>query len=185
MDECSAALPALTAHIDTCLQESDTWNALLTGAPLYLLGRGPAMGAVQEGALLMHETAKVPAVGMSSGQFRHGPAEILSRDFRAVVFGTASCTRALDRALANDILSSGAKVFWIGPSDGKREASDEAPALVPGPVIPNTLAPLFDIVPMQVAAYRLALWRGVTPGDFRFVTEVTASESGFSAATKA
>jgi hypothetical protein len=26
---------------------------------------------------------------------------------------------------------------------------------------------------------RLALWRGITPGDFRFVTEVTASESGF------
>ncbi len=41
------------------------------------------------------------------------------------------------------------------------------------------LAPLFEIVPLQVAAYRLALWRGITPGDFRFVTEVTASESGF------
>jgi glucosamine--fructose-6-phosphate aminotransferase (isomerizing) len=41
------------------------------------------------------------------------------------------------------------------------------------------LAPVFEIVPLQVAAYRLALWRGITPGDFRFVSEVTSSESGF------
>ena len=37
----------------------------LAGAPLYLLGRGAALGSVHEGALLMHETAKTPAVGMS------------------------------------------------------------------------------------------------------------------------
>ena len=41
------------------------------------------------------------------------------------------------------------------------------------------LAPLFEIVPLQVAAYRLALWRGITPGEFRFVSAVTSSESGF------
>jgi hypothetical protein len=54
-----------------------------------------------------------------------------------------------------------------------------SPSLVPWPEIPHELAPVFEIVPLQVAAYRLALWRSITPGDFRFVTEVTASESGF------
>jgi hypothetical protein len=43
--------------------------------------------------------------------------------------------------------------------------------------IPRRAAPVAIV--LQVAAYRLALWRGITPGDFRFVTEVTASESGF------
>ena len=62
---------------------------------------------------------------------------------------------------------------WIGPGSG------HAPSLISWPEIPPELAPLFKIVPLQVAAYRLALWRGITPGDFRFVTEVTASESGF------
>ena len=170
---CSAALPALAGHIDACLQASDDWQELFGGSTLYLLGRGPALGSVHEGALLMHETAKTAAVGMSSGQFRHGPAEILSSDFRAVVFGAPSITSALDRALADDLFSAGAKVRWIGPGSGA------APSLVPWPGIPELLAPIFEIVPMQVAAYRLALWRGVTPGDFRFVSEVTASESGF------
>ncbi len=178
-DACNAALPALSEHIEACLQASETWEELLMGAPLYLLGRGPALGAVHEGALLMHETAKVAAVGMSSGQFRHGPAEILSGNFRAVVIGTPAATRALDRALANDIRSSGAMVYWIGPDKDAQDNRDQVAALVPWPQIPSVLAPLFDIVPLQVAAYRLALWRGVRPGDFRFVTEVTASESGF------
>ena len=172
-DTCGAALPALSAHIDECLRASDDWQEWLMGSPLYLLGRGPALGSVYEGALLLHETAKTAAVGMSSGQFRHGPAEILSGDFRAVVFGAPPETQALDRSLADDLFSVGAQVRWIGPGRG------HAPSLVPWPKIAPVLAPLFEIVPLQVAAYRLALWRGITPGDFRFVTEVTASESGF------
>jgi glucosamine--fructose-6-phosphate aminotransferase (isomerizing) len=172
-DTCVAALPALSTHIDECLRASDHWRDWLMGSPLYLLGRGPALGSVYEGALLLHETAKTAAVGMSSGQFRHGPAEILSGDFRAVVFGAPPETQALDRLLADDLFSVGAQVRWIGPGRG------HAPSLVPWPEIAPVLAPLFEIVPLQVAAYRLALWRGITPGDFRFVTEVTASESGF------
>ena len=133
-EACGAALPALSAHIDQCLRASDGWQELLMGGPLYLLGRGPALGSVHEGALLLHETAKTAAVGMSSGQFRHGPAEILSGDFRAVVFGTPPTTQSLDRSLADDLFSVGAKVRWIGPAAGGQ--SCHAPSLVPWPEIP-------------------------------------------------
>ena len=178
-DACAAALPALSAHIDRCLHAGDSWRELLTGGTLYLLGRGPALGSVHEGALLFHETAKAAAVGMSSGQFRHGPAEVVSKDFRAVVFGTPLQTQILDRALADDLFSLGADVRWIGPPAEHGDGVHHAPSLVDWPEIPPLLAPLFEIVPLQVAAYRLALWRGITPGDFRYVSEVTSSESGF------
>ena len=49
-DACGAALPALSTHIEECLRASDDWQGLLMGAPLYLLGRGPALGSVYEGA---------------------------------------------------------------------------------------------------------------------------------------
>jgi glutamine---fructose-6-phosphate transaminase (isomerizing) len=178
-DDCGAALQALSAHIDECLRESEGWQDWLMGGPLYLLGRGPALASVCEGALLLHETAKTAAVGMSSGQFRHGPAEILSGDFRAVVFGTPAITRSLDRSLADDLFAAGAQTRWIGPAAEVGDSRKHAPSLVAWPEITPVLAPLFEIVPLQAAAYRLALWRGITPGDFRFVTEVTASESGF------
>jgi glucosamine--fructose-6-phosphate aminotransferase (isomerizing) len=99
-----------------------------------------------------------------------------------VVFGTPPITQALDRSLADDLFSVGAKIRWIGPEAGDSRA--HAPSLVPWPEIAPVLAPLFEIVPLQVAAYRLALWRGVTPGDFRFVSEVTSSESGFLASNQ-
>ena len=179
-EDTAAALAALEAHIEQCLRASDGWQDWLMGSPLYLLGRGPALGSVHEGALLLHETAKTAAVGMSSGQFRHGPAEILSPDFRAVVFGSPAATHALDRALADDLFSAGARVRWIGPA---APGAGHAPSLVPWPQIPPLLAPIFEIVPLQVAAYRLALWHGITPGDFRFVSEVTGTESGFLSST--
>ena len=174
-DACSASLPALTVYIERCLLASQSWQVWLTQAPLYLLGRGPALGTAFEGALLLHETAKMTAVGMSSGQFRHGPAEILSGKFSGVIFGWPPATQAIDRSLANDLYSAGGQVRWVGPP---MAGDRSAPSLVEWPEITPYLAPLFDIVPIQVAAYRLALWRGVTPGEFRFVTEVTAAESG-------
>lgn len=179
-EACIAVLPSLSGYIEECFRASEFWQDLLIGeGALYLLGRGPALASVQEGALLMHETAKTAAVGMSSGQFRHGPVEIVSPEFRAIVFGTPPLTRALDRSLADDLRRMGAQVRWIGPSDGRNGRDEQAPSLAPWPEVPPILAPIFDIVPMQVAAYRLAQWRGITPGDFRYASEITSAESGF------
>ena len=173
-----SALPLLSAFIADAMRESEGWRDWLDGpSPLYLLGRGPALASVYEGALLLHETAKSAAVAMSSGQFRHGPVEAVSEDFRAVVFGSPAATRETDRALAADLFRMGAKVRWIGPE----AAASYAPAseLLPWPEVAQELAPIFDIVPLQFAAYQLALWRGIIPGDFRFASEITGSESGF------
>ncbi len=176
-EACATALPALTTFIDDCHDASEEWQEWLdSSAPLYLLGRGPALAAAYEGALLLHETAKAAAVSMSCGQFRHGPVEAVSRDFRAVVFGTPEPTRTLDRSLADDLSRMGAKVRWIGPAATN---GDHAPSLLPWPEVSPLLSAIFEIVPLQFAAYRLALWRGIVPGDFRYASEITAVESGF------
>jgi glutamine---fructose-6-phosphate transaminase (isomerizing) len=174
---CESVLLSLPTFIDDCHDASEAWQEWLdSSAPLYLLGRGPALASVYEGALLLHETAKAAAVSMSCGQFRHGPVEAVSGNFRAVVFGTPEPTRALDRSLADDLSRMGAKVRWIGPAGTN---SDHAPSLIQWPGVLPALAPIFEIVPLQFAAYRLALWRGIVPGDFRYASEVTAVESGF------
>jgi glucosamine 6-phosphate synthetase-like amidotransferase/phosphosugar isomerase protein len=41
------------------------------------------------------------------------------------------------------------------------------------------LSPILEVLPLQMAAYRLAEWKGITPGAFRFVGQVTRSETGF------
>ncbi|HSU61140.1 MAG TPA: SIS domain-containing protein [Bryobacteraceae bacterium] len=142
--------------------EAEYKDFLDSNAPVYLLGRGPAMGSVHEGALLFHETAKASAVGMSAAQFRHGPVEVVDVAFRAIVFGTAAETATLDSALAADLRRMGAKVFWLGPD-----------------VAPPRFAPLFEIVPCQLLAFRLAEIRGIRAGEFRWAPAITRSETGF------
>jgi glucosamine--fructose-6-phosphate aminotransferase (isomerizing) len=177
---CAAALPFLGLTINECLVASESWRPLLDSPqPLYLLGRGSALAAVQEGALLMHETAKAAAVAISSGQFRHGPVETVSPEFRAILFGSPTATRELDRALINDLSRMGAMVRWIGPPRNQESSSEDEKMMISWPEIDPLLAPLFEVVPIQVAAYCLAQWRGIVPGDFRHASEITASETGF------
>ena len=175
----AATLPLLDDLIDRSLERSETWQTFFTGAePLYLLGRGSSLATIAEGALLFHETAKAATVAMSSGQFRHGPVEVVSADFRALIVGSSAPTASLDWKLASDLRAMNASVRWIGPMP-KGEKDGVLPLLEWPTSIPPALSPIFDMIPLQVAAYRTALWRGVQPGDFRYASEVTANESGF------
>ena len=173
--ELAATLDALEAWLPLCVSESSQWSEFLGGSwPLYILGRGAATGSVLEGVLLMHETAKAPAVGMSVAQFRHGPVEVTDERFRAVVIGTQAATRELDRALVHDLGKMGGESRWIGPA---------ATGAVPLCEWPRATAERFsgivEVIPLQMAAYRKAELNGVRPGDFRWAPLVTTSEAGF------
>jgi glutamine---fructose-6-phosphate transaminase (isomerizing) len=175
--ELDAAIDALSVWVPECLHWSGGWPSFFASRePLYLLGRGASLASVAAGALLFHEVAKKPAVGMSAAQFRHGPVEVLGDQFHAVVFGTQSATRELDFALGQDVSKSG-QVRWIGPG-----GDSSVPALYPWPPdFPERFAPIAEIVPLQIAAYRTAEWRGIPLGKFRFAPAITRSETGFGA----
>ncbi len=82
-EELAATVEWVKATLSRQVDSRTSWDPLLnTGAPLYILGRGPSLGSVAEGVLLMHETAKAPAIGMSVAQFRHGPVEVVDERFR-------------------------------------------------------------------------------------------------------
>ena len=174
----SAFLPALPAFLDRILQQSEAWESFLSGdGPLYLLGRGRALASVHEGSLLFHEAAKLTATPLSTGQFRHGPVEAIGPGSRAIVIGTPASTHSLDVSLATDLTRMGASVRWIGPVP---PAYPAPLPLAPWPDDPApSLSPFLEIFPLQVAAFRCALWRGFTPGIFRYATEVTSDETGF------
>lgn len=176
--ELQRAIELLERVIPEWVRASETWHPFLDGdAPMYLLGRGPSLGAVVEGVLLMHETAKAPAVGMSVAQFRHGPVEVVDGRFRGIVLGTQEATADLDAALARDLNGMGGQVRTLGPIS----ATNKTTELCSWPDgIPSRFVPIFETVPLQLAAYRKAEMRGVTPGDFRWAPLVTNSESGFS-----
>lgn len=156
-------------------RESQSWREFLSGASsLYLLARGPSLGSALEGALLFNEVAKISSTAMSAGDFRHGPVEIASGDFRGLIFAPDGPTSKLNHALALDLQSFGGSVRIIGPAD-----DDRAEGFWRTAHVPDSLAPLVEIAPVQWAAVRLAQWRGIMPGRLRYVSQVTTSELAF------
>jgi len=169
-----ALLEQVPGWIAANLDSAPLWDRFLQpDTTLYALGRGPSLGSARQSALLFSEIAKSPAVGMSVASFRHGPVEVLDERFRAVIFAPPGPTRELNLALARELTEFGGSVRVIGPHPPEDLA-------LPGLVTPKCadgLAPLMEIVPMQVAALRLAQLKGLTVGSFRFAPQVARDES--------
>lgn len=172
--EVEALLRKFPGWISANLAEPRTWDEFLErDAPIYTLGRGPSLGSALQGALLFNEIAKAPAVGMAVASFRHGPIEVVDQSFRGLIFAPQGRTRDLNVGLATDIVRFGGKVRLIGA--GGTDSSELT--WIHTPPCSELLAPLVEIVPVQVAAMRLAQLRGIVVGSFRYAAQVTVDET--------
>jgi glucosamine--fructose-6-phosphate aminotransferase (isomerizing) len=170
------SLPAFDGLVRLTLQQLHNWDSfLIEGSSLYLLARGASYASALEGALLLNEVAKFSCVAMSAASFRHGPAEVVDSNFRGLLFVPEDATQSLNLSLARDLRRFGGDVRIIGPA---ATGFDELPTIAL-PAAPARLAPLFEIVPLQAAALRLAELRGLVPGAFRFVPPVALDEASF------
>jgi glutamine---fructose-6-phosphate transaminase (isomerizing) len=137
---------------------------------LFLIGRGTSMSAVWNGSLINKEAAKTAFEGMHAADFRHGPLEIVSEGFAALIFAGSGEASALNRELAREILSYGGKVIWLDS--------------VPNPELPTILfpetseltRPLVEILPMQMLTLAMASRNNVEAGKFRYVRKITDRE---------
>ena len=168
--------PHFLRFIHSALEQIDNWDGFLNaGSPVYLLARGPSYASALEGALLFNEIAKVPAIGMLAASFRHGPAELVDEKFRGLIFAPQGSTRGLNWALARDLARLGGSVRIIG---GPEEVAPGVQWCDAGSVN-EFLAPLLEIIPVQIAALRLAQLRGVPEGTLRYTPQVARDEAKF------
>jgi glucosamine--fructose-6-phosphate aminotransferase (isomerizing) len=172
--ELDRLINALPAWIAVWLREDAGWREFLADdAQIYCLGRGPSYGSALESALLFGEIAKTPAVGMAVATFRHGPVEVTGPRFRGLIFAPNGVTAHLNAALAGDLLRFGGAVRLIGPPSSDKSQSPR----IDTPDFGAALAPLVEIVPVQVAAVRLAQSRDMVLGSMRFASQVARDEA--------
>jgi glucosamine--fructose-6-phosphate aminotransferase (isomerizing) len=166
--DAEAAARALRRDLPDLLDLSESWTHFLQdAASIHLLARGPSRASAAEGALLFSEIAKVPAAAATAGNFRHGSVESAGPQFHALVFAGTAPTRDLNLALARDLDSYGARVRVIGAGHPW-----------PVPAVPESVLPIAEIAPVQLAAVRLALRRSIPLGVLRHVGPVVLSEAG-------
>ncbi len=158
------------------LKASEQWRGFFEDPRvIYLTGRGPSLASALQGALLFNEVAKVPAAGVSAANFRHGSVEIVNSYFRGLIFASQAATRHLDIGLARDLERFGGQVRVIGPAEA---LADELPdgGLWPIPDVPEPFGSVIDVSPIQIAAYRTALWRNVELDRFQYAGPVALNE---------
>jgi glutamine---fructose-6-phosphate transaminase (isomerizing) len=162
------AMETYLSNWEARLQELD--SMLGNFDELFLLGRGTSMSAVWNGSLINKEAAKSPFEGMHAADFRHGPLEIVSAGFVALIFAGAGQTSALNRELAREIIVYGGKAIWLDS--------------VPDPEIPTVLfpetseltRPLMEILPMQMLTLAMANRKRIEAGQFRYMRKITDRE---------
>ena len=142
---------------------------LLSGVrELFITGRGPSLAAVGAGALVIKESARFTAEGMSRAAFRHGPLEMSLRDALTLVYAGEPRTRELNHRLAVELRGRDGKCAEIG-ADAECE-----PLRIPA--VDAALLPIVEILPVQLLTLALAALAGREAGRFEHVTKITATE---------
>ncbi len=130
------------------------------------LGRGIHYPIALEGALKLKEISYIHAEGYPAGEMKHGPNALIDENLPVVVLATRddsdpeSVTR-YEKSVSNiqEVKARDGIVISIVTEKDRlaREASDHIIELPPAPEI---LAPLLEIIPLQLLAYHIAVRRG-------------------------
>ena len=166
--EWRTALDALPAQIEEVLGRETEVRQIADaiigdGRRVYCIGAGPSAATATEAALKARETAYITIDGMSIEQFLHGPMVTVNEADQLVVIAAdgPAMPRLLEICAALRIIGA---PMWVV---GRPVASAVFATHFALPECPEPLAPLLNVVPVQLLAYYLALAKGTNPDTFR------------------
>ena len=134
---------------------------------MIVIGRGPGLAIAQEAALKLKETSGIQAEAFSSAEVRHGPMELIDRDYPLLVFAPRGPEQAGLIEFARDMEKRGARVLLAAP------ANVSGAALPLATTADAALDPIAAILSFYVMAARLAAARGRNPDEPRYLNKVT------------
>ena len=140
---------------------------LANSSTLLYLGRGPHYAIAREGALKLKESAYLNAEGYPSGELKHGPNALVSKEAPLIMIATADAndpdsllryTKVLQ--LMKDMREQGARIIALA-TEGNREVPDYSDSCLFIPASNDLLSTILEVVPLQLLAYTLAISRGI------------------------
>jgi glucosamine--fructose-6-phosphate aminotransferase (isomerizing) len=134
----------------------------------FILGRGRSLASCGTGALILKESTRTFAEGMSSAAFRHGPLEMVSPGSLVLVFDGDPGTRHLNRKLVHTIRERGGRAETIGSE------SELAALRLPGN--PSRTLTLLEMAPVQMLTLAIAARSGIEAGCFQHAAKITTEE---------
>jgi len=173
MDQAKALLQELTRlphKMETMLQRDEECEALgkqfFRYTDFLYLGRGIHYPMALEGALKLKEISYIHAEGYPAGEMKHGPNALIDENLPVVVLATrderdpASMQR-YEKTVSNirEVKSRDGIVISV-VSEGDDLARAASDHVIEVPAAPELLAPILEILPLQMLAYHIAVRRG-------------------------
>ena len=134
---------------------------------MIVIGRGLGLAIAQEAALKLKETSGIQAEAFSSAEVRHGPMELIDRDYPLLVFAPRGPEQEGLVQLARDMKARGARVLLAAPDDVADATLPVVQTAHPA------LDPIATILSFYVMAAALAAARGRNPDAPRHLNKVT------------
>ena len=129
------------------------------------LGRGIHYPIALEGALKLKEISYIHAEGYPAGEMKHGPNALIDENLPVVMIATrdesdpASMTR-YEKTISNlqEVKArDGIVIAIVTEGDNLARTADHVIEIPPAPEL---IAPILEIVPLQLLAYHIAVRRG-------------------------
>ena len=130
------------------------------------LGRGIHYPIALEGALKLKEVSYIHAEGYPAGEMKHGPNALIDENLPVVILATRDPHDALsvvryEKTMSNlkEVKARSGIVIAIA-TEGDEDIREAADHVLYVPPAPEELAPILEIVPLQMLAYHIAVRRG-------------------------
>jgi glucosamine--fructose-6-phosphate aminotransferase (isomerizing) len=130
------------------------------------LGRGVHYPIALEGALKLKEISYIHAEGYPAGEMKHGPNALIDEDLPVVILATCDnddpgSQVRYEKTVSNlrEVKARSGRVIAIA-TEGDDEIREMADHVVCVPPAPELLAPILEVVPLQLLAYHIAVRRG-------------------------
>ncbi|HTD97375.1 MAG TPA: SIS domain-containing protein [Edaphobacter sp.] len=172
----ATALPQWESQIATLSRSLQSAESFL------FLGRGVHYPIAREGALKLKESAYIQAEGYPTGELKHGPNALVNPHTPLIVLATRD-PHAPDSLLRyektvnllRDMKKQGAEVISI-----VNEADTQIAALsrhtIQIPHCAEYVSPLFEVVPLQLLAYFMAIGRRIDVDNPRNLVKAVTQE---------
>src|SRR5271167_1326806 len=152
-----AAIPVWHSQIEALTPQLADSTALL------YLGRAAHYAIAREGALKLKESAYLNAEGYPSGELKHGPNALVSKDAPLIMIATADAndpdsllrySKVLQ--LMKDMREQGARIVALA-TEGDADVPRYSDSCLFIPASSDLLSTILEVVPLQLLAYTLAI----------------------------
>jgi glucosamine--fructose-6-phosphate aminotransferase (isomerizing) len=125
----------------------------------FFLGRGLDYAVAMEGALKLKEISYVHAEAYAAGELKHGPLALIDKGVPVLALITQD--NLVEKTMSNikEVKARGAVVVAIC-KENLQEACQECDEQILLPNVNQILSPIVSVVPLQIFAYYMAIFRG-------------------------